>query len=530
MDGQVTQRITLDFSRPAVPDVVTYTQYSKVLPTIEAELYTGGVPYTIPNNATVNLRIKKPTGHVVYAPATSVAGNVVTYQLAAQAAAAAGMGTACIEIGTANGVLQSPVFALKIVANPMQDDAVKDTDDYKTVAEAVAAANLVNQNLDAILAAPDYAAQAKKSENQAGTYKDSAAQSAEAAADSAADAKSSAAALSSAAILTYTHRRSVSNTGLGVHMLTPPAGKTAYTNAIIRFVAAADFTAEDVFTIGTTTLRGTYENGAALDTGAFVTGETVLVCRNDKKLTFKGGGGLSGADLALADAAAADVLESKTFYSGGDKLLKTGTILTHNTVDKNGAVGINSYYPTVPTTPVEGNTQVGTGLDDVNRLNLQPPAGYYDGNSYIGETYGTVASAIGLNEANLCAGSSVLGITGRGHAVAMFAAVGDSRWSGGSYNRLKLAWTQGGTSGFGGWGCWLPAGTYRACGAIADLTGCYIADAGNLSTRIYSAEREYNSSQWGGQGTFTLNGRQWVSVTSGSSRYSELGAVCIYRV
>lgn len=117
---------------------------------------------------------QKAYGHVVYAPATSAAGNVVTYQLAAQAAAAAGMGTACIEIGTANGVLQSPVFALKIVANPMQDDAVKDTDDYKTVAEAVAAANLVNQNLDAILAAPDYAAQAKESENQAGTYKDSA--------------------------------------------------------------------------------------------------------------------------------------------------------------------------------------------------------------------------------------------------------------------------------------------------------------------------------------------------------------------
>lgn len=420
MDGQVTQRITLDFSRPAVPDVVTYTQYSKVLPTIEAELYTGGMPYTIPNNATVNLRIKKPTGHVVYAPATSVAGNVVTYQLAAQAAAAAGMGTACIEIGTANGVLQSPVFALKIVANPMQDDAVKDTDDYKTVAEAVAAANLVNQNLDAILAAPDYAAQAKQSKTQAGTYKDAAAQSAEAAADSAADAKSSAAALSSAAILTYTHRRSVSNTGLGVHMLTPPAGKTAYTNAIIRFVAAADFTAGDVFTIGTTTLRGTYENGAALDTGAFVTGETVLVCRNDKKLTFKGGGGLSGADLALADAAAADVLESKTFYSGGDKLLKTGMILTHNTVGKHGAVGINSYYPTVPTTPVEGNTQVGTGLDDVDRLNLQPPAGYYDGNSYIGDTYANVAAAIGLSAAKLMSGQQVLGIDGTGLTRAVY--------------------------------------------------------------------------------------------------------------
>ena len=157
-------------------------------------------------------------------------------------------------------------------------------------------------------------------------------------------------------------------------------------------------------------------------------------------------------------------------------------------------------------------------------------AGYYSGESYVGESYGTVASTIGLNDGNLCAGNTVLGINGRGHAVAMFAAVGDTRWSGGSYNRLKLAWTQGGTSGFGGFGCWLPAGTYRACGAIV-VPNCYIADAGTLSTRIYGAERVYGqSSVWGGSGTFTLNGSQWVSVTSGSSSYSECGAVCIYRV
>lgn len=129
---------------------------------------------------------------------------------------------------------------------------------------------------------------------------------------------------------------------------------------------------------------------------------------------------MSGADLALADAAAADVLESKTFYSGGDKLLKTGTILTHNTVGKHGAVGINSYYPTVPTTPVEGNTQVGTGLDDVDRLNLQPPAGYYDGNSYIGDTYANVAAAIGLSASKLMSGQQVLGIDGTGLTRAVY--------------------------------------------------------------------------------------------------------------
>lgn len=33
-----------------------------------------------------------------------------------------------------------------------------------------------------------------------------------------------------------------------------------------------------------------------------------------------------------------------------------------------------------------------------------------------------------------------------------------------------------------------------------------------------------------GDGTFTLNGSQWVSVTSGSSSYSECASVAIYRV
>lgn len=233
-------------------------------------------------------------------------------------------------------------------------------------------------------------------------------------------------------------------------------------------------------------------------------------------------------DLTGDTVAAAKLLEGATAH-GKDGERVTGTIWDRNTVGKHGAVGASTAFPRVAVTPVERDTQAYQNTDGVSRLFLKPPAGYYSGESYVGESYGTVASAIGLNEANLCAGSSVLGITGRGHAVAMFAAVGDGRWSGGSYNRLKLAWQMGGTSGFGGWGCWLPAGTYRACGAIA-VANCYIADAGTLSTRIYGAEREYNSSQWGGSGTFTLNGSQWVSVTSGSTSYSECGAVAIYRV
>ena len=263
--------------------------------------------------------------------------------------------------------------------------------------------------------------------------------------------------------------------------------------------------------------------------GESVTGRWLTFTQDGEQINFNGGGGLSLTKLALADADTGDVISDKKFYSG-DKTIKKGSILPRNTVGKNGAVGGSANWPSVPVTPVTRNTQVNQNTDGVNRLSLQPPAGYYNGDSYVGETYANVAAAIGLTAPKIAAGETVLNVAGTGHAVAMFATVGDNRWSGGSRNRMKLVWTQGGTSGFGGWGCWLPAGTYRVCGAISGVKGCYIADAGNLATRIYGAEREYTGSVWGGQGTFTLNGNQWVSVTSGSTCYSEDGGVCIYRV
>lgn len=265
--------------------------------------------------------------------------------------------------------------------------------------------------------------------------------------------------------------------------------------------------------------------------GEALSGRWLSFVWDGTQVNFKAGGGLSNTKLALADAATSDVVEGKTFYSGNDKSLKTGDILIRNQVGKHGAVGLSQFLPGVAVSKANsGNTQTNNNLDKVSRLCFQPPAGFYNGNTYVGETFANVASAIGLNDGNLCAGNTVLGITGSGHAVAMFATIGDNRWSGGSPNRLKLAYTVGGTSGFGGWGCWLPAGTYRACGAIANLSNCYIADAGSLGTRIYGSEREYGGSQWGASGTFTLNGSQWISVTSGNSDYTEMAVVTVYRV
>lgn len=153
--------------------------------------------------------------------------------------------------------------------------------------------------------------------------------------------------------------------------------------------------------------------------GEPVTGRWLSFVWDGTEINFNGGGGLSLTKLALATADTGDVIAGKKFYSG-DKSLKTGSILPRNTVGKNGAVGISQYYPSAPVTPVAANTQMNNNLDGVSRLCLQPPAGFYDGNSYVGETFAKVASAISLTAEKLCAGNTVIGVKGTGVTKAVW--------------------------------------------------------------------------------------------------------------
>ena len=157
--------------------------------------------------------------------------------------------------------------------------------------------------------------------------------------------------------------------------------------------------------------------------GEALSGRWLSFVWDGTQVNFKGGGGLSVTKLALADATPATVLEGKTFYAGSDKALKTGDILTRNDVGKNGAVGISQYFSGVAVSKANSNnTQTNANLDGVSRLCLQPPAGFYDGNSYVGETYDRVSAAIGLTAEKLMYGQQVLGVTG--------SAVTKAVWSG----------------------------------------------------------------------------------------------------
>lgn len=146
--------------------------------------------------------------------------------------------------------------------------------------------------------------------------------------------------------------------------------------------------------------------------GEPVTGRWLTFTQDGTQINFNGGGGLSITKLALATADTGDVISGKKFYSG-DKTIKTGAILPRNTVGQNGTVGINQSFSEVAVSNSD-NTQTNNNLDGVSRLCLRPPAGFYDGNSYVGETFANVAYVIGLTAEKLMYGHQVLGITGTG--------------------------------------------------------------------------------------------------------------------
>lgn len=154
--------------------------------------------------------------------------------------------------------------------------------------------------------------------------------------------------------------------------------------------------------------------------GESITGRWLSFVWDGTQINFNGGGGLSLTKLALATADTGDVISGKKFYSG-DKSLKTGSILPRNTVGQNGTVGISQYYPDVAVSKANSdNTQTNSNRDGVSRLCLQPPAGFYDGNSYVGETFAKVASAISLTAGKLCVGNTVLGVKGAGVTKAVW--------------------------------------------------------------------------------------------------------------
>ena len=212
------------------------------------------------------------------------------------------------------------------------------------------------------------------------------------------------AASSGEGVSVYTHQKSGT-----IHKLTGsgPNGRVKLT----ANVAAGDTVQVNGKTVPAYVSAETFADALA---GEPVTGRWLTFTNDGEQINFNGGGGLSIAKLALATADTGDVIAGKKFYSG-DKSLKEGSILPRNTVGQNGTVGLSQFLTGVAVSKAnKNNTQTNKNLDGVSRLCFQPPAGFYNGNTYVGETFANVASAIGLTAEKLMYGQQVLGIDGTG--------------------------------------------------------------------------------------------------------------------
>lgn len=129
-----------DSRPPAAP--VHIVQYDFTLPIIAAALYSGGQPYTVPAGAEVNVRMSKPDGTIVYNPALGLDTSRSTAYIAItpQMTIFAGDFEPVLEVSTNTGVAGTSKFALIIDPNPVPEDKIKSTDEYKTVQQLVALA------------------------------------------------------------------------------------------------------------------------------------------------------------------------------------------------------------------------------------------------------------------------------------------------------------------------------------------------------------------------------------------------------
>ena len=192
--NRVVHHTYADMTARQIVRPVHLVQYDQGLPIIAVKLYNDGLEYTIPTNATVNIRCGKVDGNFVYNPALGwdSAMHTVYFEVTKQMTVLAGEINPIVEIELDNKIVSSGAIAVQIDSNPIQEQSIRST------TECLTAKQYAEQAVDA-------AAKAASSASQASGYASTANSRANAAAASASGAASSASAASSSAASAKTY-------------------------------------------------------------------------------------------------------------------------------------------------------------------------------------------------------------------------------------------------------------------------------------------------------------------------------------
>lgn len=145
----------VDFDLRRAPVPVHLVQYDKTIPILAVSLYKGSSPYTLPADAEVNVRMNKRNNLCVYNPALGCneSRDMVYVAVTPQMTTQDGTFEPILEVVINSGVAGTSPLQLVIRRNPVQEDAIEDTSEAKTltklVSQAAASATAAAQSASA---------------------------------------------------------------------------------------------------------------------------------------------------------------------------------------------------------------------------------------------------------------------------------------------------------------------------------------------------------------------------------------------
>lgn len=173
---------TVDFDSRPDKKAVNLVQYDQTIPVLCVSLKKGGTEYKVPSAADVNIRMDKRDGYHVYNPALGVNAERTIAYFAVTPQMSTGWGDyyPIVEITVGGGVAGSAPIWLHFDRNPLPENAIISSDEYKTIQQLLEDVKAVKADTEAIKTATEQIkAQTEAVRDQAKGFADNAKNSAD---------------------------------------------------------------------------------------------------------------------------------------------------------------------------------------------------------------------------------------------------------------------------------------------------------------------------------------------------------------
>ena len=180
-----------DFVSRQIGRTIHVVQYDDSLPLLAVKLFSDRLPYTIPSNAEISIKLGKSDGKFVYNPALGCdsARHTAYFEITYQMVVLAETVSPIIEVRIGTSIAASSSIGIIIDRNPIQREDIESTSEWKVIEQAI---NYSKEAISAAASASASRSAAAVSESNALVYRNAAQTAATNAANSASAASTSA--------------------------------------------------------------------------------------------------------------------------------------------------------------------------------------------------------------------------------------------------------------------------------------------------------------------------------------------------